>query len=103
MKYGNLLTKVWNIKYHQFFGGFLFDDCKPKPKAKGSANMNCCGLYPTRSPFDMNSKICCDGYITEENRCVGSSFNKKRKRRAVSMSQMIREEKTEPTEKEWVF
>ena len=30
LKEGKLLTTVWNVKYHQFFGGFLFEWCKPK-------------------------------------------------------------------------
>ena len=98
LKHGKLLTEVWNVKYHQFFGGFLFEWCKPKPKAKGTSNLNCCGKYPVRSPFDMNNKVCCDGYITDENRCVSSSFNK-RKRRGISLSEMFRNENEKSNEK----
>ena len=80
---GNLLTEVWNVRFHQFFGGFLFTDCVPKPKSKSEPDINCCGEYPARNPFDRNNAICCDGEINDEGRCVGSSFNKKRKRRSL--------------------
>ena len=82
-----MLTEVWNVRFHQFFGGFVFTDCVPKPKSKSEPSIGCCGDYPARNPFDRNNAICCDGEINDEGRCVGSSFNKKRKRRSLTMSQ----------------
>ena len=90
---GNLLTEVWNVRFHQFFGGFLFTDCVPKPKSKSEPDINCCGEYPARNPFDRNNAICCDGEINDEGRCVGSSFNKKRKRRSLSPEEKAKKKK----------
>ena len=90
---GNLLTEVWNVRFHQFFGGFLFTDCVPKPKSKSEPDINCCGEYPARNPFDRNNAICCDGEINDEGRCVNSSFNKKRKRRSLSPEEKEKKKK----------
>jgi hypothetical protein len=37
--------------------------------------LNCCGSYPNRNPYNDKLKVCCDGKVTPQNTCGSSSFN----------------------------
>lgn len=65
---------------HAFNGFEPENDCtlRPKPPASGPAQMDCCGEYPNRRPYNKNSDTnfnCCDGKVTSDNQCINSSFN----------------------------
>lgn len=74
------LIDVYDPAYHAFLGFESVRDCQLKPKDPNVAKpkMDCCGEYPDRRPYNQNNdhnNICCDGEITSDNQCVGSSFN----------------------------
>ena len=43
---------------------------KPRDPNKPKAEMNCCGEYPNRRPYDSNKSMCCNGKVTHDNQCV---------------------------------
>lgn len=65
---------------HAFHGFQPEHDCRIKKKEPlpGKPDMDCCGQYPNRKPYNKNSDknfMCCDGKVTSDNQCEQSSFN----------------------------
>jgi len=57
-----LFKSKWDIQWHHFYGGYRHEYCKLRKRSSGGRT-ECCGVFPSRFPFDANTRQCCNGQI----------------------------------------